>query len=98
MAYKLSIRDDAKHDIIKGYKWYEDKSIGLGARFVDEIEMMIGYLATYPEHFQIKTKKRYREAVLKIFPYVIIYEVSQKEGEIVIYSVFPTKDNPNKKP
>ncbi len=98
MAYKLRFRDDARDDIVNGYKWYEDKKEGLGIRFIDEVEMEIDYISKYPEHFQIKTKNKYREAILKIFPYVIIYEIIKKKNEVIVYSVFPTKDDPQKKP
>ncbi len=68
MAYKLRVCDGARDDIIDGYKWYEDKSEGLGTRFVDEVEMMIDYLARYPEHFQIKTKRKGSRCIFS-FPY-----------------------------
>ncbi|UOY04989.1 type II toxin-antitoxin system RelE/ParE family toxin [Muricauda sp. SCSIO 64092] len=98
MAYRLEVRDDALDDIARSYKWYEEKSEGLGLRFVDEVEATINYVSKYPEHFQIKSKKPYREAVLKVFPYVVVYEINKKEKSIVVYSVFPCKDDPDKKP
>lgn len=98
MAYKLRVRDDARDDIVNGYKWYEDKKENLGIRFIDEVETVMVYISKYPEHFQIKIKNKYREAILKIFPYVIIYEIIKKKNEVIVYSVFPTKDDPRKKP
>ena len=98
MTYHLKIRDDAKNDIKRSFKWYEKKNEGLGFRFVDEVEITINYILKHPEHFQIKTKVPYREAVLKIFPYVVIYEFDKMEKSIIVYSVFPCKDNPSKKP
>ncbi len=96
MAYKLRITNKAKQDIIDGFYWYESKSGGLGSRFVEEVEKSINYVQKYPLHYQIKYKKIFREVVLKIFPYVIIYEIL--EETVVIYSVFPTPMNPEKKP
>jgi mRNA-degrading endonuclease RelE of RelBE toxin-antitoxin system len=96
MAYKLQITNKAKQDIIDGFYWYETKSNGLGGRFVEEVEKSLNYIHRYPLHFQIKYKNIFREAVLKIFPYVVIYEIIEKT--VVVYSVFPTPMNPEKKP
>ena len=97
MAFHLKVRDNALDDIENGFEWYEEKIEGLGLRFINEVEATINYISKYPEHFQVKSKKPYREAVLKIFPYVIIYEIRKKEKSIVIYSVFNTHQDPDKK-
>jgi len=96
MVYKLEIWNKAKIEIIEGYFWYVSKKSNLGFEFIEEVEEMFEYINKYPEHYQIKYKERYREAVLKRFPYLIIYEIIQQT--MVVYAVFPTKDYPNKKP
>lgn len=95
MGYKLSVKEEAKQHIIDGFKWYEKKSNGLGNRFVNEVKEILDYIEKYPHHYQVKNKNQ-REGVLKIFPHVIIYEIM--ENEVVVFAVFPTKDNPDKKP
>ncbi len=80
MAYKLLITKKAKQDIIDGFYWYESKSDGLGSRFVEEVEKTLSYVQLYPLHYQIKYKKIFREAVLKSFPYVIIYEITDENS------------------
>ena len=96
MVYSLKIWDDARVEIIKGYNWYESKKITLGEKFIYEVEEMLKYLEKYPEHYQIKHKNKYREAVLKKFPYIILYEIIG--NTVIVYAVFPSKNNPNKKP
>ena len=95
MAYKLEIRNEVKINIFDGFKWYEDKRKGLGREFIYAVEALINYIENYPEHFQIKYRGRYREAVLKRFPYVIIYEIIQ--DTVIVFEVFPTKADPTKK-
>lgn len=85
MAYNLLITKKAKQDIIDGFYWYESKSDGLGSRFVEEVEKTINYLHLFPLHYQIKYNKIFREAVLKIFPYVIIYETIKKLLLFILY-------------
>lgn len=94
MAYRLEIREKVRTGTIAGYLWNEEKSQGLGLRFVSEIEEMIEYITQNPYHFQVKFKD-YREGILKKFPYVVIYQVH--ENLITISSVFPCKDDPEKK-
>ncbi|WP_346882367.1 type II toxin-antitoxin system RelE/ParE family toxin [uncultured Algibacter sp.] len=95
MDYKLNVWNEVKINIIDGFKRYEDKRIGLGGEFVNEVEDMLNYIQKYPEHFQIKHRNRYREAVLKRFPYIIIYEII--DNIVVVFEVFPTKDDPDNK-
>lgn len=96
MVYKLEIWNKAKIEIIEGYTWYESKKNNLGQEFIEEVEEMFDYIKKYPEHYQIKYREKYREAVLKRFPYLVIYEIINHS--IIVYSVFPSKDNPTKKP
>lgn len=94
MAYKLEIREKVRTGTLAGFLWYEEKSDGLGSRFVSEVEEMIQYISQNPFHFQVKYKN-YREGIMKTFPYVVIYQVLDEL--IIISSVFPTKDDPGKK-
>jgi len=94
MGYKIDVQKKALKDIDDAYYWYENKSVGLGIRFVKEVETMLIYIEKYPKHYQVKYKN-YREGVLKVFPFVVIYEIINKK--VVILSVFPTHGNPESK-
>lgn len=94
MVYKLEVREKVRTGTLAGFLWYEEKSDGLGSRFVSEVEAMILYISQNPFHFQVKYKN-YREGILKTFPYVVIYQVLDEL--IIISSVFPTKNDPGKK-
>jgi hypothetical protein len=98
MACLLNFRRDAVSDIVSAYLWYEEKTIGLGSRFVAEVKAILDYIITYPELFQIKSKKPYREAVLRSFPFVVVYEFVEQENEVIVYAVFPIKSNPERSP
>ena len=95
LKYELIIRDEAELEIIEAVKYYESKQIGLGKRFLSHLKIYLKRIQTYPEHFYIK-RNPYREAVLKKFPYLIIFELS--ENKVIVFSVFNTYQNPIKKP
>jgi len=95
MVHKLSVREEAREKIFESFFWYEKKKEGLGTRFIVEMDAMLDYIKHYPHHFQIKYKN-FREAILRAFPYIVVYRII--ENEIIVYTVFPTKDNPDKKP
>jgi len=67
----------------------------LANRFIDEVDEIVNYIHKYPKHFQVKNKN-YREAIFKVFLYVMIHEVI--EASVIIYALFQTKDDPFKKP
>lgn len=95
MKYVLEIKEEAVFDIKEAYLYYEEQKIGLGNRFLDTLETYIERVQKNPEHYQVK-RKPYREAFIKDFPYLIIYEI--EANKVIVYAVFNTWKNPNKKP
>lgn len=95
MKYELEIKEEAYLDIKEAYDYYQENKVGLGERFLDTLEIYLERVNKYPKHYQIK-RKPYREAFIKDFPYVIIYEI--EKSKIIVYAVFCTYKNPKKKP
>ena len=95
MVYKLALRSEAERSIDLGIEWYENQKSGLGLRFLLEVEKYLKKITEHPKHYQVR-RKPYREAPLKVFPFVIIYEIVEKE--VVVYSVFDARRNPSRKP
>lgn len=95
MDYKLVILPIAEREIDDALFWYESRQKGLGIEFLTYLESYFLTLLDGNAIFQIKKKSFFRELPLKRFPFVIIYEI--KDGVVIIYSVFNTHQNPNKK-
>ena len=95
MKYALEIKDEAREEIIKAYLYYEKEQTGLGERFINHLDEYFDRIKKNPEQFPEK-RSPYREAFMQVFPYLIIYEVV--ENIIIVYSVFNTKRDPEKRP
>lgn len=78
----------------EAYEWYNEQQEGLGDLFLTELESSYDKLESWPTAYS-KIKRNYRQLVLHTFPYVIVFEIIKKE--VVIYSIFHTSRNPNKK-
>ncbi|KMQ71614.1 type II toxin-antitoxin system RelE/ParE family toxin [Chryseobacterium koreense] len=94
MEYQLIFRDKAVFEIEDAYEFYEMKSKGLGKKFIETVKEYLDKIEENPAHFQKKLGE-VREAYIKKFPFVIVYEIH--EFRIVIYSVFHTSRNPKNK-
>lgn len=95
MNYKLEIKEEANLEIITAYLYYEKLQEGLGERFLNHLDKYMDWIQTNPKHFPLK-KSPYRDAWIKKYPYVLIYEII--ENKVILYSVFNTWQNPKKKP
>jgi len=84
MAYLLEIKDGANWEIIEAYLYYQEKRTGLGEEFLEHLDSYFERIVSNPKHFPQK-RKPYREAFIKRFPFLIVY------------SVFNTWQNPEKK-
>lgn len=94
MTYILEVENEANLEIIEAYLYYEEKRVGLGEEFLEHLEVYFERITTNPKHFSQK-RKPYREAFLRRFPFLIIYEVTK--DKVIVYSIFNTWQNPQKK-
>lgn len=76
------------------YNWYELQKTGLGEEFPDELDSIYRKIEIHPVYFG-KIKKNFRQAALKRFPFVIVYEIIKTE--VVVFAVFNTSRNPRYK-
>ncbi len=92
--YTLRIKEEAKADIKHAAKWYGDIEEKLELRLIDELDYVFKTILYNPKTYK-KVYKNFRQAALHKFPFVILYEQDLKE--VIIYSLFNTKQNPIKK-
>lgn len=93
MSYAVELHVEAVQELQEAYVWYEERSEGLGDRFITLLNRRLGQIAENPERYPRK-KGRYHEALLDVFPYVIIYEVFKKERLVFVSYIFHSKRNP----
>jgi plasmid stabilization system protein ParE len=86
--------EDADADIAEAMRWYRQQRIGLEERFLEEVEACVAKAVEFPKRFRV-VYKRFRQAPLDGFPFVIIYEVI--EEDMVVFRVFHTSRDPKKK-
>lgn len=96
MPYKLLLTPLAERDLEETLQWYNSQQENLGSKFIDTVEDYLIRILQYPKSYPIKSNSN-REAYIKRFPYVIIYGVKDSTKEIIVYRVFNTYQNPDKK-
>ncbi len=90
-TYSLILTQEAADEVEVSYYYYEDKQSGLGERFKKQLDEKLSQIQRNPEMFHV-VADNFREAVLRVFPFVVIFEVVK--NEIRVYSVFHTSRNP----
>lgn len=93
--HNLIILEEAEREFQEAALWYDKKSRGLGIRFAEVIRknrVNSGSSEKYE-----KKRFSFREAVVKVFPFVIIHIFYKKEGLIMVTAIFHTSRNPKKK-
>ncbi len=81
-------------DLKKITDWYEEKSPGLGERFMKTMDTKVKRMASHPHEFMFVSRNVQR-AQLKKFPYDIYF--AQEQNSIVILRVRHKKQRPIKR-
>lgn len=82
---------DELHEMVS---FYENKSIGLGKRFLKDVDETLLKLSKNPfAYFNLKNNKR--RIALKTFQSMIVYEII--EETIVVLALSDLRSKPNKK-
>lgn len=95
MKLGLILNEEARSEVIAAYQYYERARSGLGEIFINHLENCFDRIVSNPLQFPMK-KSPYREALVSKFPFLIIFELQEKD--IIVYSVFNTLRNPENKP
>ena len=73
MSYSLEVKEEARIEIIEATHWYAEKVAGLGIRFIEQLESIFNIILANPKTYK-RVYKNFRQAALKKFPYVVVYE------------------------
>lgn len=96
MIFQIKLHPKAIEELTESFQWYEERSEGLGSRFIASVNKRMDELALQPDKFA-KTKGNFREVATDVFPYIIIYEILLKKRIVLVSYIFHTKRNPTLK-
>ena len=91
MIYSLSFLPELEEDTITGYRWYEEKTIGLGEEFLRIFYALTFKIQRNPLVYQ-SVYKDFRRCLLRRFPYAIYYMMDK--DKIIVYGLFHCARSP----
>jgi plasmid stabilization system protein ParE len=96
MANSIIYLPKALEEFDESFAFYEERMIGLGVRFEDEVNGKVQLISKYPERYH-RQQGKFKEAMIKEFPFLIIYKYYKTKHIILITSIFHTSRNPKNK-
>jgi plasmid stabilization system protein ParE len=97
MPYSHHLHPLAHKDIIEAYEWYENQQEGLGDKFAAAVVQKIKNIASNPLANSSKGNNDFREALIRTFPFIIVYKVYELKREIFISSIHHASKHPRQK-
>ncbi|MCF2496142.1 type II toxin-antitoxin system RelE/ParE family toxin [Dyadobacter chenhuakuii] len=91
--YKPVILPLAKQDIQDAAIWYNEQQADLGKRFLRFVRSKVKRISENPQLYPARYSD-VRTAVLDVFPFMIHFQVNEKERTILIIAVLHTSLNP----
>ena len=91
MNNNLELHELAEQELWEAVDWYDSKKNRLGKEFARELQEIMQTIRKFPMRYP-KVHKEIRKAVLKRFPYVVIYEI--QKDTVFVLSIFHTSRNP----
>ncbi|MBK8498904.1 MAG: type II toxin-antitoxin system RelE/ParE family toxin [Flavobacteriales bacterium] len=94
MSYRMVVRGSAAKDVLEAFFWYHTIRTQLGNQFMAAVKECSDSIEANPFGYQLR-KGQFRHAMLRKFPYRMVYEVEHLE--VFIYRVVHVKRRPSKK-
>jgi plasmid stabilization system protein ParE len=92
MSLPLDFHPSVRDEIDDAHDWYEQRQLGLGGDFLDEIERVLAEITANPARYGF-ADANIREGLLTRFPYAIYYRVLT--DRIRILAVYHTSRDPS---
>ncbi len=84
MKFTLFISVDARQEAMEAYHYYEDRRMGLGDEFLDDLEGHYNKLASNPLAYSfMDNSKVVRDVYLRRFPFIIVFVIINLEVNII---------------
>ena len=90
----LRIRQEASLDLLEAARWYESQKSGTGRYFLGEVRMAFQRIKANPQSYP-EIHRGARRALVRRFPYGVIYTVLPGEAIISILAVLHCGREPN---
>jgi plasmid stabilization system protein ParE len=91
-VYAVIFSRPARAELIDAQDWYENQVPGLGRRFRSAVDAAIQRMSANPEQFPI-VYKNIRRAVLRRFPYALMF-VMQADQTLTVIACFHGSRDP----
>ena len=88
---KLLIQPEAEAEISEAFRWYEDKTQGLGSEFMRALDASLSAIQRNPSAYP-PVYKQMRRVLLRRFPYSVIYLLN--DNRIVVLACFHASRDP----
>jgi plasmid stabilization system protein ParE len=94
MAASLAYTQQAEDDVAEAHDWYEQQQPGLGATFLTRVEACTTSICRTPKIGR-PYATHYRRALVRRFPYAVIYRYDDATDAVTIHAVFHTSRDPD---
>ena len=91
MTYEVIVRPEAALEVEEAYRWYEERSEGLGLEFLRVADACLSSAQRNPAAYPI-VHERIHRALLRKFPYAFFYLID--ENKIVVIACFHIRRSP----
>jgi len=93
--FSIRYTKEARLDITQAVGWYEQQQTGLGKKFLSSLSERTETISQMPHLFGVKSRKKYREAKLSKFPYLLTYKLYPRKKAILIVGLIHERRNTN---
>jgi plasmid stabilization system protein ParE len=91
VTYRLLLRRQAKLDLQRTARWYEQQQPGLGRQFIDQVGTALNRIAGSPTHYQV-LHRDVRRTITQKFPYGVFYRIDGTD--ILVFAIIHLHRNP----
>jgi plasmid stabilization system protein ParE len=90
-VYPVIFTQAARAELIDAQDWYENEASGLGRRFRVAVDSIIRRMSANPQQFPV-VYKSIRRALLRHFPYALMFVIEADETLTVIACFHGSRD------
>ena len=91
MSRRLIVEPGTEADIGNGYDWYQERQIGLGLKFIEEVDVAFNRIVENPVSYQ-EVALGIRRAVVHTYPYLVFFTFDSEA--VYILAVLPAAQDP----